>query len=179
MRQSIFNTHVPLADDQVFLMNTFNRDAQLVVSSDVLALLNRLAGSSTSEMSNDAASDDVETSTDFSEAEFAVLQELREHGFVVDTRESERAALDKFFVEHKNSNDELHLTVLTTLQCNFACDYCLRAASAGAGIHHHPRADRDGHARLLLGPVVHQTDLHVDPGHGSDRGRATGRPRGY
>ena len=33
MRQSIFNTHVPLADDQVFLMNTSN-DAQLVVSSE-------------------------------------------------------------------------------------------------------------------------------------------------
>ena len=125
MRQSIFNTHVPLADDQVFLMNTFN-DAQIVVSSDVLALLNRLGESSTSATSDDAASADVETCTDFSEAEFVVLRELREHGFVVDTRESERAALDKFFVEHRNNSDELHLTVLTTLQCNFACDYCLQ-----------------------------------------------------
>ena len=34
--------------------------------------------------------------------------------------------LNEFFVEHKNSSDELHLTVLTTLQCNFACDYCLQ-----------------------------------------------------
>ena len=125
MRQSIFNTHVPLADNQVFLMNTFN-DAQIVVSSDVLALLNRLVGSSESEMGNHAARGDAEASIDFTDAEFAILQELREHGFVVDTRESERAALDKFFVEHRNNSDELHLTVLTTLQCNFACDYCLQ-----------------------------------------------------
>ena len=125
MRQSIFNTHVPLANDQVFLMNTFN-DAQLVVSSDVFAVLNRLAGSSASETSREAAHDDVEPSPDFSEAELAVLRELREHGFVVDTREAERAALDRFFVEHRNHSDELHLTVLTTLQCNFACDYCLQ-----------------------------------------------------
>ena len=125
MRQSIFNTHVPLANDQVFLMNTFN-DAQLVASSDVFAVLNRLAGSSESETSREAAHDDVEPSPDFSEAELAVLRELREHGFVVDTREAERAALDRFFVEHRNHSDELHLTVLTTLQCNFACDYCLQ-----------------------------------------------------
>ena len=125
MRQSIFNTHVPLANDQVFLMNTFN-DAQLVVSSDVFAVLNRLAGSSDPETSREAAHDDVEPSPDFSEAELAVLRELREHGFVVDTREAERAALDRFFVEHRNHSDELHLTVLTTLQCNFACDYCLQ-----------------------------------------------------
>ena len=34
--------------------------------------------------------------------------------------------MDKFFVEHRNNSDELHVTVLTTLQCNFACDYCLQ-----------------------------------------------------
>ena len=45
---------------------------------------------------------------------------------MVDSRESERAALDKFFVEHRNNSDEPHLTVLTTLQRNFACDYCLQ-----------------------------------------------------
>ena len=123
MRQSIFNTHVPLADGEVFLMNTFN-DAQLVVSADVLALIDRLPGSPTTD--GPATGHDVETSTVFSEAEVTVLRELREHGFVVDDRESERAALDEFFVEHRNNSDELHLTVLTTLQCNFACDYCLQ-----------------------------------------------------
>ncbi len=41
MQPSMFNNSVPLPDDTVFLMNTFT-DAQLVVSSDVAALLDRL-----------------------------------------------------------------------------------------------------------------------------------------
>ena len=121
MQQSIFNTRVPLADDHVFLMNTFN-DAQLLVTADVVALLDRLG-----EPSESAAHGDTHApGAHFSPDELVVLRELHEHGFVVDTRESERAALDTFFVEHQNNSDELHVTVLTTLQCNFACDYCLQ-----------------------------------------------------
>ena len=125
MRQSIFNTHVPLPDDQVFLMNTFN-DAQIVVSSDVVALLDRLGDTEDQETPGLAADHAHVSSEEFTDAELDVLDELRGHGFVVDTRESERAAMDKFFVEHRNNSDELHVTVLTTLQCNFACDYCLQ-----------------------------------------------------
>ena len=121
MQQSIFNTRVPLADDHVFLMNTFN-DAQLVVTADVVALLDRLGEPSEPDGHGDRQAPDAH----FSQAELVVLGELRDHGFVVDTREAERAALDTFFVEHQNNSDELHVTVLTTLQCNFACDYCLQ-----------------------------------------------------
>ena len=42
MQPSIFNVRVPLDDqDDVFLMNTFT-DAQLIVSRDVAAVLDRL-----------------------------------------------------------------------------------------------------------------------------------------
>src|SRR5438045_449313 len=40
MQPSMFNVRVPLARDEVFLMNTLT-DAQLVVSPDVVALLDR------------------------------------------------------------------------------------------------------------------------------------------
>ena len=127
MQPSMFNNSVPLPDDTVFLMNTFT-DAQLVVSSDVAALLDRLGanadaaltGGSTSESSED---DSLST---FSVKERSTLAQLTEHGFVVKDRATERHALEQFFVDHHENTEELHLTVLTTLQCNFACDYCLQ-----------------------------------------------------
>ena len=36
------------------------------------------------------------------------------------------AALDDFFTAVKSDTTELNVTVLTTLQCNFACDYCFQ-----------------------------------------------------
>ena len=43
MQASRFNVQVPVPDrDEVFLMNTFS-DAQLLVSSDVAALLDRVS----------------------------------------------------------------------------------------------------------------------------------------
>ena len=120
MRPSIFNTQVPLSGgDDVFLMNMFT-DAQLVVSSNVAALLDRL----------DADTADSETGPverlDLDDQQRATLDELARHGFVVDDRKAERDALDKFFDDFRNNTEEMHLTVLTTLQCNFACDYCLQ-----------------------------------------------------
>ena len=125
MQPSIFNTHVPLADDQVFLMNTFS-DAQVVVSSDVVALLDHLGAQSVtqSHACPDAGSSEVADS--FTQEERSVLRGLHENGFVVDSRQSEREAMDLFFLEHRNASEELHATVLTTLQCNFACDYCMQ-----------------------------------------------------
>ena len=113
MQPSLFNTRVPLTGgDGVFLMNTFT-DAQLVVSPEVVALLDRL---------------DADRCTDrsFDDAERAALEQLSRHGFVVDDRQAERDALEKYFDDHRNNTEEMHLTVLTTLQCNFACDYCLQ-----------------------------------------------------
>ena len=37
---------------------------------------------------------------------------------------ADRAALDAYFHSVKHSSSELHITLLTTLQCNFACGYC-------------------------------------------------------
>ena len=120
MQSSLFNVRVPLAavrggaatsaSDDVFLMNTFT-DAQLVVSGDVASLLDRL---------------DRGEATPFASEELAALSTLSEHGFVVDSRAEERERLESYFSEVKHGNDELRVTVLTTLQCNFACDYCFQ-----------------------------------------------------
>jgi uncharacterized protein len=109
MQPSIFNVHVALPEqNQVFLMNTFS-DAQLLVSPDVPALLERL----------------YETST-FTEDERDTLETLVEQGFVVASREAERKDLATYFRNVREDTEQLRVTVLTTLQCNFACDYCFQ-----------------------------------------------------
>ena len=130
MQPSIFNTRVPLSGgNEVFLMNTFT-DAQLVVSAEAAALLDRLEAASETErekMSLDQS--------DFSDDERVALQELAKHGFIVDNRQSERVALEKFFSDFHHNTDEMHVTVLTTLQCNFACDYCLQGDHGDYNLH--------------------------------------------
>src|ERR1700722_16902917 len=113
MQPSMFNLRVPLASrNEVFLMNTLT-DAQLVVSPDVAALLDRTAGGSF-----DAATG--------SQEEREAFEVLRENGFLVESRDVERHRLDDYFTGIKTHPGELHVTVLTTLQCNFACDYCFQ-----------------------------------------------------
>jgi uncharacterized protein len=112
MQPSIFNLRVPLtARGEVFLMNTLT-DAQLVVSEDVAQLLDRAADAH----SLDALDDEAR----------AALDVLTENGFLVASRDADRTALDKYFKTIKSDPTELHITVLTTLQCNFACDYCFQ-----------------------------------------------------
>jgi uncharacterized protein len=112
MQPSIFNVRVPLADrHEVFLMNTLT-DAQLVVSSDVTELLDRFADHG-----------DVDISSDDERQAVALLSD---NGFLVADRSQDRAALDRYFTAVKNDTHELNVTVLTTLQCNFACDYCFQ-----------------------------------------------------
>jgi uncharacterized protein len=114
MQPSMFNVRVPLDEiaggDDVFLMNTFT-DAQVVVSGDVAGLLDRLG-------SDPAASLTGEEQT--------ALATLSEHGFVVSDRQAEREKVEAFFRDVRESTDRLRVTVLTTLQCNFACDYCFQ-----------------------------------------------------
>jgi uncharacterized protein len=113
MQASIFNVRVPLEErDDVFLMNTFT-DAQLIVSREVSDLLDRI-GSRTFNA--------LRTTTEEREA----LRTLAENGFIVDSRETDRRNLEDFFVSFRENSDQLRVTVLTTLQCNFACDYCLQ-----------------------------------------------------
>ncbi len=109
MQPSIFNVRVPLEGPEVFLMNTFT-DAQLIVSSDVAELLERV-GSGTNVWTSD---------------ERAALATLAENGFIVEDRDADHRNLREFFHTVRESRDQLRMTVLTTLQCNFACDYCIQ-----------------------------------------------------
>jgi len=122
MQPSMFNLRVPLDESgEVFLMNTLT-DAQLVVSSDVAVLLDRSSGGM--------------VATDHDELEALAL--LQENGFLVESREADRRALDHYLSEVKSDGTELNVTVLTTLQCNFACDYCFQ----GDHDDYNQRADR-------------------------------------
>jgi uncharacterized protein len=109
MKPSMFNLQVPLTDrNEVFLMNTFT-DAQLLVSPDVATLLDRVGR-------GDA----------FSENERETVDALRENGFLVESREWEQRELSEYFISAREDTDQMRVTVLTTLQCNFACDYCFQ-----------------------------------------------------
>jgi uncharacterized protein len=96
-------------------MNTLT-DAQLVVSSDVAELLDRCPDR------EDLAGLDAETRGATTDA----LDLLRENGFLVPSREYDRRSLERYMHDVKNSTGELNVTLLTTLQCNFACDYCFQ-----------------------------------------------------
>jgi uncharacterized protein len=123
MQVSMFNVRVPLPERQeVFLMNTFT-DAQLVVSSEVATLLDSFEGDGwCTEPGVEAAA----APRTFTPDEQSALDTLSQHGFLVTDRASERAALDHFFTTFRDDTSQLRLTVLTTLQCNFACDYCIQ-----------------------------------------------------
>jgi uncharacterized protein len=110
MQPSIFNVQVPLPErNEVFLMNTFS-DAQLLASPDVTGLLDRIKrGEQT-----------------FGADERETIDSLVENGFIVDSREDEQQALKQFFTDVREDTEQLRVTVLTTLQCNFACDYCFQ-----------------------------------------------------
>jgi uncharacterized protein len=110
MQASRFNVQVPVPNkDEVFLMNTFS-DAQLLVSSDVAGLLDRVSRGQ----------------SPFTDEERETVDTLMENGFLVESRSAENASLDQFFHTLRDDTEQLRVTVLTTLQCNFACDYCFQ-----------------------------------------------------
>lgn len=110
MEASSFNLRMPVADGgEVFLMNTLS-DAQLLVSADVAQLIDRVAGGERV----------------FSGEERAALDTLVENGFIVESRAREREELRQYFGNMTEDTEQLRVTVLTTLQCNFACDYCFQ-----------------------------------------------------
>jgi uncharacterized protein len=114
MQPSMFNVRVPLPDrDDVFLMNTFT-DAQLIVSRDVASLLDSLDAPGAAPFRT------------FSADEQDAIDTLSANGFLVADRASEREDLQRFFHDFREGSDQLRVTVLTTLQCNFACDYCIQ-----------------------------------------------------
>ena len=110
MQTSMFNVQVPVAErTEVFLMNTFS-DAQLLVTPDVIELLDRIGRGD-----GRFTADERET-----------LETLVENGFVVESRETERQAIGEYFTSIREDTEQMKVTVLTTLQCNFACDYCFQ-----------------------------------------------------
>ncbi len=110
MQPSMFNVRVQLEDrNEVFLMNTFT-DAQLIVSRDVAELLDRVEDGATGWTSD----------------EQNALTTLAENGFIVEDRDTDRRNVRDFFHSVRESREQLRMTVLTTLQCNFACDYCIQ-----------------------------------------------------
>lgn len=111
MQPSMFNVRVPLEGGEVFLMNTFT-DAQLIVSHEVADLLDGLG---TGRLPGALTADQREA-----------LNTLSEHGFIVESREADRQNVREFFHSVRENQDQLRLTVLTTLQCNFACGYCFQ-----------------------------------------------------
>src|SRR6266567_4016523 len=125
MQPSIFNLRVPLpARDEVFLMNTLT-DAQLIVSRDVADLLDRCASTRN-------------TIGSFRPDEWEAVKLLTDNGFLVSNAEVDRRALDDYLTAVKSDTSELNVTVLTTLQCNFACDYCFQGDHGD----YNERADR-------------------------------------
>jgi uncharacterized protein len=110
MQPSIFNLQVPVTGtDDVFLMNTLS-DAQLLVSSDVSLLLDRIARGDSS----------------FNGDERGTIDTLIDNGFIVESRNDERRVLGEYFTNLREDAEQMKVTVLTTLQCNFACDYCFQ-----------------------------------------------------
>ncbi|WP_291988802.1 radical SAM protein [Luteitalea sp.] len=115
MRASRFTVSVPLPDtDDTFLFNSLT-DTQIVVSSDVIGLMARVE-----------ADEDVHLDPRSREA----VTQLAELGFLVESREAEDHALEAFFRDLREDASHLRVTLLTTLQCNFACDYCIQGDHA-------------------------------------------------
>ena len=115
MQPSRFNLTVPLPGGDVFIMNTLT-DAQAVVSADAMALVESL---STARPVGDQV---VGRSAEEREA----IEALAREGFLVESQEAERDRLEEYFRDFREETDALRLTVLTTLQCNFACGYCIQ-----------------------------------------------------
>jgi uncharacterized protein len=123
MKPSIFNLRVPVESrNEVFLLNTLT-DAQLLVSPDVAALLDR------------AAADSLGSIADLDGDAREALTLLSENGFIVRDRAEDRRNLDTYMTAVKTSTDEFSVTLLTTLQCNFACDYCYQGDHGDYNLH--------------------------------------------
>jgi len=147
MQPSIFNVRVPLRDQsEVFLMNTLT-DAQIVVPPAVVSLLDSLDGGTLPHS---------RAGRPFDAEERDALTTLSELGFVVESHAADRQALDAYFDTIKNDASQLRLTVLTTLQCNFACDYCFQGD--------HDEHNRQGHKMSLetAAQVVARAERQLD-----------------
>ena len=127
-------------------MNTLT-DAQIVVPPAVVSLLDSLDGGTLPHS---------RAGRPFDAEERDALTTLSELGFVVESHAADRQALDAYFDTIKNDASQLRLTVLTTLQCNFACDYCFQGD--------HDEHNRQGHKMSLetAAQVVARAERQLD-----------------
>ena len=102
------------AGDEVFLMNTLT-DAQLVVSTDVAALLDRAAQGRVRRIRLRNRATNAKRSTCSGKT-----------GFWSRPRRPTARRSTTISAGSRATPSELNVTVLTTLQCNFACDYCFQ-----------------------------------------------------
>ncbi len=107
---------------EVFLLHTLT-DAQALVSEDVDARL--FGGDASRPAPWDAHAAQLDEAT----------RTLAELGFLVPERASDDVELTRYFDAIRNDASELRVTVLTTLRCNFGCDYCVQGEH-GAGAPH-------------------------------------------
>ncbi len=115
MRASRFIVSSPVPGTaETFLFNSLT-DSQIVVSDDVVQLI--------------GAVDRGELTQPDATAREAIAQ-LTDLGFLVESREAEDAELEAFFRDLREDATQLRVTLLTTLQCNFACDYCIQGDHA-------------------------------------------------
>jgi len=148
MQQSMFNLRVPLPErGEVFLMNTLT-DGQLIVSTEIAALLDRVG---------DAPESVQPEVLNIEEREALVA--LTEHGFIVPSRATDTEALNKYFTDFREDTEQLRVTVLTTLQCNFACDYCFQG-DHGDYNKHADKMSLDDSARLATWIEGRLDELH-------------------
>jgi len=113
MQSSIFNVRVPLRDQsEVFLMNTLT-DAQIIVPPSVVSLLDSLGPA---EAGDGETLPQSRAGRPFDAEEREALATLSDLGFVVESRDADRRALDAYFDTIKNDASQLRLTVLTTMQ---------------------------------------------------------------
>ncbi|MEO5823048.1 MAG: radical SAM protein [Vicinamibacteraceae bacterium] len=136
MQPSIFNVRVPLRDQSdVFLMNTLT-DAQIIVPPEVVSLLDSVEGRTRAGVA----------ASPFDAEEREALATLTELGFVVESHQADRRALDAYFDAIRHDTSQLRLTVLTTLQCNFACGYCFQGDHDDHNRHAHKMSLETAHA---------------------------------
>jgi len=102
---------VPLPDGNVFLMNTLTTPklSSRRMSAD---LIDDLAAARVSGL----ARGDAE----------AVVETLSEHGFLTSRPRGRSPGPRERFAQFREDASELRVTVLTDVQCNFACQYCVQ-----------------------------------------------------
>ena len=145
MQPSMFNVRVPLDErgDEVFLMNTLT-DAQLIVSPDVAALLDRVGARTGSRSTRRRAR--------------GARPRWPRTASSSTSREDDRAGARPVSSQRSaNDTTELHVTVLTTLQCNFACDYCFQGDHGDYNKFADEDDARDGGARRRRGSSASST----------------------